>query len=545
MKRLSVTMMVFTTFVMVWLLMPGFDGLALSNGVKIDQRNTLDRSYAPVIVTGTRFASYENVPLEELVLYRYRAGMWEPVLFQIDEVDSNGVYTSSDGDTLDGNDEVVFMAFDAGESTNTWPTDDEARANPRVAIQVTDPLDSGMGWVYLYRSTTLPGSSEASYVNWDQSAQSATGTSYQATFDPSEFVGLADLYLNGSPTDILDRQKLRVESTLYIGPVPIPQATITEESILDFLPISSTITLPITGPVRAVGNTAQLNNFFYSSHYDTRVTLPLADTPLPVGTLHFDSIRVSVDLNDPVMSNMAPATYFDPNVSDGVPIDGITDAVPTSPANAWYQISGAQGDLVAILDVNSANGTLFNYYQDNNTTGSDQTGDGFSYGDTGVRIDEPNGEVQAAFTAFVLPPESGNVGATYQNQVNNPLQVTVTEQSYKSLTPTATTTSTPTVTHTPTQTTTTGTSTPTVTQTPTQTTTTGTSTPTVTQTPTQSATAIPTQSTTGGSTPTVTQTPTQTATATPTQTPTATQSPTATLTPMGSTLSIYLPMVIK
>lgn len=424
------------------------------------QGSSLNRPSDPVIVSGLALTDHQGSALGELALYRYRAGSWEPLLFQTDEVDASGVYTSSDGGLLDENDEVVFMAFDAGElaAPSSWPDDAEARSHPRYVIQVEDPLDVGaVGWAYLYRSTTLPRAAVPDYVTWDQSAQSVTAISYTAAFSTG-FVGLADLSLNGSGTDVLDRQKLRIAGTLTpnFPPIPIP-LSFNEETIRDFFPLPITITLPITGPVRAIAGSPAQYSAFYSARYEAVVALPLTDTtitePIP-GSVHFDSVRTSLDLRDPAATGMAPAMYFDPNVPAGVIVNGAADSVPTTPPVSWYQVSGATGGFVLVEEVDPANGTRLNYYLDNGTINSNDTGDQRSYGDAGAQVEDPNGEVSAAITLFVLPPAAANVGTLHRSYVDNPLEATTTREFFEGATPTATATgqaATPTATATATQ----------------------------------------------------------------------------------------------
>lgn len=494
----------------VWgLMMWSVGALPVSHATAESRGSSLNRPSDPVIVSGAMLTDHAGSAVGALALYRYRAGSWEPVLFQVDEVDASGVYTSSDGGLLDENDEVVFMAFDAGElaGPSSWPDDAEARSHPRYAIRVDDPLDAGAaGWAYLYRSATLPRAAVPDYVTWDQTAQSVTAISYTAAFS-TDFVGLADLSLNGSSTDILDRQKLRIAGTLTPNFPPIPIAlSFNEETIRDFFPLPLTITLPITGPVRAIAGSPAQYSAFYGGRYEALVALPLTDTtitePIP-GSVHFDSVRTSLDLRDPSATDMAPATYFDPNVPAGVSVNGAADSVPTTPPVGWYQVSGAVGGFVLVEEVDPANGTRLNYYRDSSTIDSNDTGDQRSYGDAGAQVEDPNGEVSAAITLFVLPPAASNVGALYRSYVDNPLEAATTRELFQGSTPTATATGQP-------------------------------------ATPTATATGQP-------ATPTATGQPaTPTATATATGQPaTPTVTATATGSPPPPSQTLYLPLVIK
>jgi hypothetical protein len=392
----------------------------------------------PVVVVGTELGSHVGAPLEALVLYAYEEGLWRPVPFQIDEVVITGsTYVSYEDGLLDENDEVVFMGTDSGESVaaENWPEDEEARLHSRYAITVTDPLAGGsQGWVYLYRSTTLTRTAE-SYLAWSEPLQTLTAVSYTASFSPGEHLGFSNLMLNGEPVDVLDRQKLRVEVTLYLGPIPFSNTVYSEEDVAGLLGVPLTATLPVVGPVRAVGGGDLQKLAFYGSRFDLAVNAPLTDIITNSIRIHFDEARVSLDWNDPAASGMAPTTYYNSGLPGGVPVDGVGDSVPVT-APDWYETAGAIGGLVTVLEVDPGNGLLSNYYKDNSAVDPEDTGDGRSYGDAGLRIAAPNGStsiglVTIAQTSYILPGGSGNVGESYEARVETPLAVGTAEEVFE------------------------------------------------------------------------------------------------------------------
>ncbi|HXV99318.1 MAG TPA: hypothetical protein VEC93_12925, partial [Anaerolineae bacterium] len=289
----------------------------------------INRPQDPVIVTGANLTAHVGAPVNELVLFVYQAGVWTPIPFQIDERtnDITGTYVISDDGLLDANDELVFMAADAGDSVgnnSNWPNDAASQAYPRHAIQVNDPLSPGSEvWTYLYRSLTLT-RSNTSYVTWSQAAQVMTATSYIAAFEPANFVGLANLKLNGNPADILDRQKIRAKPPIF--------PAFTEESLKAFIP--ATITLAVVGPVRAVRNDSALNLALYTSRLDFEVLFDLS----VLGGISLQFIRTSLDLN-PAMSG---STYYDSNATTAI-INGAPDTVPATPQLDWYQVISNTG----------------------------------------------------------------------------------------------------------------------------------------------------------------------------------------------------------
>jgi hypothetical protein len=383
------------------------------------------RTQNPVTVQGVDLPAFAGVPLDELALYRYQDAAWAPVPFQFDEVTAGGIYTITEDGLLDGNDELVFVARDGGElvAAANWPDDATSRLHPRQVITVSDPLGSeNLGWFYLYRSATLPRSSDA-YIDWQEADQTLTGISYTLALETDEFFGISALTLNGQPIDLLDRQKLRAQTTIFLFGVPVSTTVYNEVSIAQFITQPLTVTLPIIGPVRAVGGNDTIGFAFYGTEADLSFSLPLADIDIaPFTVLHFDYLRLSLDLMDPAGTGFAPARYHDSNGSD-VAIDGVGDAVPVSPPVNWTEMAGAYGGWVAVNDINPAAGTLTSYYLDDSNPDPDDTGDGVSFGDAGYRIDDPNGTVEVRQSLVILRAGTGNVGAAVSVWADNPLVV--------------------------------------------------------------------------------------------------------------------------
>lgn len=384
------------------------------------------RKQEPVILTGAQLPLVIGAPLDELYAYAYDGGDWAQIPFQIDEVDASGVYTVENG-LLDENDELVFMAMDLGVQADplAWIEDADSRNYPRYQVGVANPLNlAEQGWVYVYRSTTLaPGF--ADYVDWDEVNDRVLAGTYIAGFAPGVHPGLDSLELNGSGIDSVDRSKIRIEATCWLGPIPV-SVTLTEEDLND----QSDAMPDIDGPVRVGSGNAEGVSWYYHSLYGSQVVFHVDDLESPVvcSSIELNAVRISVDWLDPAITGMAPATYYDSNVPGGLPIDGSSDNVPTTPTITWEQVSGGQGSVVQVLDVTLGGGTLTNYYKDDQTTDPDDTGDGQSFGDAGFRADDPAGEVAFGLFNFVLDPGQPNVGALYRGYYENPLEVTVVAQ---------------------------------------------------------------------------------------------------------------------
>ena len=383
---------------------------------KSDLNSTLGRSEDPVILTGAELAGFQGQPIADLVLYAFSSDTWSPIPFQIDERtnDITGTFVVFEDGLLDDNDELVFMAKDAGQAAGqAWPDDEEAQGNPRYEILATDTLTSGdNGWAYLYRSTTLATSPD-SYVDWNEALQKVTAISYTASFSPSAFLGLADLTINNNGVDILDRQKTRVDTFIL---------DLNEESLIAF--VDPTISISVVGPVRGVAGAGQIGISIYGARLDLKVEFDTSIVPLNI-----DGLRMSFDLNDPAVTGIT--NFYDSNGSD-YPIDGSPDAVSQTPRFNWYQASGVPGGVVAVIpEADAGDGIITNYYKDDDTFSANDTGDKLSFADTGLSIEDPGSIVSMVLSLYTLPPGStANVGASYYERVTNPLEVTTEIQSF-------------------------------------------------------------------------------------------------------------------
>lgn len=399
----------------------------------------LGRTEDPILITGDQFPALAGQPISSVVLYAYDGLNWNPIPFQIDERDGDGIYGAEDG-LIDANDELVFMAGDVGSwaSITEWP----AGAATRHEIAATDPLDPAHeGWVYLFPAGSLP-PSPASYFDWSFADQRAFGSFYTLTLGSGEspaFLGMSDLEINGRPVDILDRQKLRARLGLLF---------INEETIVSLGVIDPEIDLAALGPVRGVSNNGFLDLAFYRSRIDFGATL---DT---TGLGGLANLRTSLDHRDSATTGLT--TYCNSN-DVCVPIDGAPDTVGTIPLIDWFEASGPTvgGYVMTIPIFDIGTGAAENYYKDD--AGSPDpldTGDHLHYGDAGISADDPNDIITFLLSAYIVPPgTASNVGDEYFARVEEPITVVVTQQNLGD-TPTPTPTQTPSATPTLTPTTT-------------------------------------------------------------------------------------------
>jgi len=375
---------------------------------------TLDRELDPLVVSGARMPDFAGVNLARLFVYVYRNSDWSQIPWQFDEV-SNGKIVANEDGLLDGDDELVFMAADTGDRApaGSWINNVNSQQYPRYEITVTDPLDrTKKGWAYVYRSATLHDTVTDDYVNFDAAQLVIAGERYRLGLVRNRMI--ADrLEMNNSGVDVLDRTKIRVQ-------VPMV-GLITEDRLEIPLP-----TLRRDGRIRAVvviaDDQVEILSFVgYRSLFRYAIDIDLSEIPLPLSL-----VRLSADLNEAAVGSI----YYGANTSAGVTIDGVPDNVPTTPVSDWVQASGSSGTFIQVADWTGTGGTASTYYKDDATIDPADTGDKKSYGDAGIRLDNPSKHLQVAISTYVLPPNQPNVGARYCSYIKQPLETRATAQHY-------------------------------------------------------------------------------------------------------------------
>ena len=183
------------------------------------ETKTLHRVFDPVVVSG-RDCGLTGHPIPNYGLYALTDDRLAPVPFQIDEKDKNGLFVlaagklaaSDDDSAFDDNDELVFMAMDAGDrlfDKTLLPSGTDAC----VELEVTDPATQEKGWVYL-AAFTGPAlvKSAVDYVSYAAAAFSTRN--YSGRFDDDHPVGASEYAfeagVGGDGEDFIDRIKVRL-----------------------------------------------------------------------------------------------------------------------------------------------------------------------------------------------------------------------------------------------------------------------------------------------------------------------------------------------
>ena len=394
--------------------------LALSQAVCAQTASTLTRPHDPVVLTGASLPTYAGLSPASIVGFRFGAGGWQQIPVQVDEralldvvkpygtlgaafgygpsptnpralfyTDAATLTGADPTPTFDADDELVFMAKDAGGRATAAATPSGVVAGSCREIAVTDPL-GGLGYVYLFQSAgTLAPGAGVSYVTYTSNVTSTggfpahlSGTNAENTVIStpryswhfaSEWVSDELKLAVGNNADLLDRYKnffadgncARHEDAFSAGE-------------------NAFVTLK-AGPVRVIrsymgavsGPLTQRTHLFYEGRHDIFTDLRVHSIP---------SIQDAFDYSPAALG----MTYRNNLNLTGVVVNGIPDAVVLGDIS-WEQVSGAPGTLSILhrraTTLTAANATFSSYYDDNSTApASSCTGDGQALGTSGVSV---------------------------------------------------------------------------------------------------------------------------------------------------------------
>jgi hypothetical protein len=379
--------------------------------------STLIRPADPVVVTGSQVPALVGATPGDVVAFRHTPESgWQQVPVQVDEravVNFGTTYHSSPNNVnvltytdpgtwagadpnpaLDADDEIAFMARDAGGRPPAFGEPAGVVHNSGVEVRLQDPLTNQTGAVYLYRrSGALDPGAGQQYVDYDFDLLSGD---YKTTYrfadgpNPEDTAVTTPYYRHhfsdrwtsdaltitapgASGVDILDRHK----SLFAPGNCGRSENT--------FNDAEGAFIVNKSGPVRAIrsyigansGPSTQREHIFYDRREDIRTYLRVH----AIGSI-MDFLDYS-----PAASGM---TYSNDRNQTGVTIDGNPDTVAPG-APSWEKVDGPQGALV-ITGGFAANFavTSTNYYLDDSTPPVTQcTGDAFAYGSSGTWVTSP------------------------------------------------------------------------------------------------------------------------------------------------------------
>lgn len=449
--------------------------LLFVKSIAFAQTSTLNRPNDPVVLTGAQLTTFSALQPNQIVGFKFVNGTWAQIPIQVDEralldiVTPYGAlaaqagyppspsnpqvtfYTDATTDigadptaTFDSDDELVFMAKDAGGQSD-GSTPQGVVAGTCREIMITDPL-GGVGYVYLFQNGgSLQQGAGVSYVTYTSNLSSTAGfpvnesiTNFENTVITTskyswkfsaEWVSDEFKLIIGNNTNLLDRYKnffadgncIRHEDAFSAA----QNAYITVKA----------------GPIRVIrsymgavsGPLTQRTHWFYEGRQDIATDLRV------------HNIVSIIDAFD-YSSNANGMIYRNNLNTNGVTINGQPDVV-TLGALQWEQVSGNQG-TISILHrtvtnmVTPTDGNFTSYYDDNSASpASNCTGDGQAWGTSGVRATftgsictDPMGsgcagtqwyrDFQSRRTVYADAPNgASNTASDYNNQFNNPMTV--------------------------------------------------------------------------------------------------------------------------
>jgi len=393
--------------------------------------STLNRPSTPVVLTGGKLNRFGGVAPGRVVAFRWAGGAWQQIPVQVDQrklvpfgsapasnaapgtpgtvygggsggpatlqyADPNTWVGADPNPNVDADDEVVFMAADAG-GTPPGGTADPAGvvAGSGTQVAVTDPRAAAeRGWVYLYRSTGgLDPAAGKDYVDY---AFALTSGGYKTTYrrasgpnpetskvtTPTYTISFPDrwkettwkvLAPGASQADVLDGHKNQFSTSSC------------SRSNQTFLEEEGAFVANIDGPVRAIRSYVGAN----SGPLTQRTHVMYRDREDVITNLRVHAIPAIMDFVD-YSSAAKGMTYRSSTKPGGVVIDGVNDSISTV-LPAWETVDGPQGRIYTRNTFTSSQANLgaatTHFYRDQSLPREEQCwGDSSFYGASGSYV---------------------------------------------------------------------------------------------------------------------------------------------------------------
>ncbi len=410
----------------------------------------LARIADPVVIPANELAALNRQPITRLGLFRYAQPDFKPIPFQLDEKTPDGERVLPFGDQanpgdgnqcFDGQDELVFMARDAGTRANS--VIDIARAQKAVEIKVNN-TNGGAGYVYLVQFSCRAPRDPVDYVHYNPKDKTVTTDFYRMRFHPDFPISINHLTAfptaGGNGKNIVDRIKVRGDANLLFG----IHLSRTEEQF------TSVDLAYIDGPVRVIRRTgnrmklvlgiptpsAIIDNVFYREYFSLPTDL---NVPFNAGLVIKDArTRTTTDLSEAARGTV----FYNSNNTQGVVIDGKMSRaeknLDLSPFN-WLILLNKDADAGVhwawmnrtIIDERLADYPPTLYYNDDQSRPDPPEQNAGHYGNTGyvINFDEPpeieNGIYRLITYFYCIPGYELGDEIRYLNILDKPLQTEI------------------------------------------------------------------------------------------------------------------------
>ncbi len=394
------------------------------------------RQMEPVILIGTDLPDVYDVPIDQIQLFVNRDDLWVQIPMQIDERSTAGSLYEDDDGLWDENDELVFQPQDGGASVlaSNWIEDTESQSNSRYKIAVNDPAENDYTFVYLYYSSTIEDTVSTSYISYNDEEDAIITEDYKIGFDDQKLFWDEFRFKEGIDfsNDLMDREKMRINGTVW----PFPEYTLSEN---DFSPIDYWVKSGKIRVMRKVQNevsvygitqTTEAEKHFYRSF------LQVPDLTISVDeSAGVTMIRRSYDLSSESVGAIISTSNNEFILVDGNPDPNVqTDIELSEMSHYWIKMDFENKSLVTVSDFSGISDDFLLYYYDNSSggtnDGTDDTGDMASYGDTGMRFNNPNAGEHIIKTNIYASIENDLSGITCQSYFDNSFECEINEEVY-------------------------------------------------------------------------------------------------------------------
>jgi hypothetical protein len=349
-----------TLLVTLLLVLPGVGAAAApepaARGVK-----TLSRRHDPVVIRTGLLAEASDRATARYRLFAAREGTLEPIPFQFDARSADGEFVlAQDGTetdfTFDDDDELVFMAKDAGDRVAATAL--PAGGDVALEIEVTDPGRGQHGWAYLVHfPDAVPPPSPVRYATFDTARQEARALSYEVSYSHDRSNFLTGIRIapaaGGTGETLIARVLMRIIPTFSLL-VKTWRPTLTEQSfavVPDGLKNGAVRavrrvrqSLDLGGPFPDIPN-GKVYTFYYATSFTTPSTFSVPWLVLKsLRDFHFESLA---ELGAPDSGTR----YWDAANPEGVPFTGAARPTATDADHDWWVVSGSRGTCLHALRI--------------------------------------------------------------------------------------------------------------------------------------------------------------------------------------------------
>ena len=361
-----------------------------------DSPGGLSREADPVVVLGAQLLTLQSYQVGEIVAFARKGDAWSQIPVQVDErvvQDFCEVYGKSSGlwsaspacktskvitalfyaddttftgsDTepkLDSDDELVFMARDAGDRIGEWSEPDGVLAGSGIELELKDGEERAYVYLFARDGEVLSPGAGQQYVTYNFVL--AGGVDYKTGYDLYGYsCGGDDATCNPSMLEdssvqgasytrhfsarwVTDELRLTAGSATGVDILDIHQnrfgPTSCGRHVLTYATAAGAYIVKKSGPVRALrsylgansGPLTQRDHAFYDRRED--ITTHLRVHPLSIGVMDvFDYSEDAIGM-----------VYYNDLNPGGLTIDGVPDDANQDGLHQWEYVTGPQGTLV-------------------------------------------------------------------------------------------------------------------------------------------------------------------------------------------------------